>query len=283
MDSETAEKLLALNRAFYASFARPFADSRPVRDPALTCILPYIPQRARVLDVGCGNGRLALLLDRERPGVSYLGFDAVPELVEVARARAAGLAAISAALRVADVARPGWARALAGARAGTNGLEQSAPAPTPGAGARAGTRPAPTAGSGSSGGAVCPRFDCAVALAVLHHIPGFELRLRVLRDVAALLEPGGCLLLSTWQFLGSARMRRKIVDWAEVGLAAEALEPGDYLLDWKRGGRGLRYCHLVDEAELDALADAGGFRVRETFRAGGREGNLSLVAVLDRG
>jgi tRNA (uracil-5-)-methyltransferase TRM9 len=241
MDSETAEKLLALNRAFYASFARPFADSRPVRDPALTCILPYIPQRARVLDVGCGNGRLAFLLDRERPGVSYLGVDAVPELIEIARARVAGLAAISAEFRVADVARPGWV------------------------------------------GTLCPRFDCAVALAVIHHIPGFEHRLRVLRDVAAVLEPGGCLLLSTWQFLVNARMRRKIVDWAEMGVAEEALEPGDYLLDWKRGGRGLRYCHLVDEAEVTALAAAGGFRVRETFRAGGREGNLSLVAVLDRG
>ena len=77
-------------------------------------------------------------------------------------------------------------------------------------------------------------------------------------------------------------MRRKIVDWAEVGIPQEDLEPGDYLLDWKRGGRGLRYCHLVDEAEIGRLAARGGFRVRETFRAGGHEGNLSLVAVLEK-
>ncbi len=246
MDKEITERLLALNREFYATFARPFAASRPVSDPALVCILPYIPQRARVLDVGCGDGRLALLLNRERPGTTYLGVDAVPDLIELARARSAQLTAISAEFRVADIAKPGWTH--------PHKL---------GIGRRA------------------LFIETAVALAVLHHIPGFDLRARVLRDIASVLEPGGCLILSTWQFLGSARMRRKIVDWAEVGLAEEALDPGDCLLDWKREGRGLRYCHLVDEAEVERLAAEGGFRVRETFRAGGREGNLSLFAVLD--
>jgi len=249
MDKVTAERLLALNRAFYATFARPFAGSRPVSDPALTSILPYIPPRARVLDVGCGNGRLALLLNQERPGATYLGMDAVPELVELARARSDQLTDIAAEFRVADVARPGWGGGLPGAAPSTS-LRTS--------------------------------FDCVVALAVLHHIPGFDLRVQVMREIATLLEPGGCLILSTWQFLGTARMRRKIVDWAEVDIAEEALEPGDYLLDWKREGRGLRYCHLVDEAEVERLAAESGFRVRETFRAGGREGNLSLFAVLDK-
>jgi len=66
-----------------------------------------------------------------------------------------------------------------------------------------------------------------------------------------------------------------------VSFAEEAPEPGDYLLNWKRESRGLRYCHLVDEAEMEQLAAESGLAVRETFRAGGREGNLSLSAVLD--
>jgi tRNA (uracil-5-)-methyltransferase TRM9 len=246
MNQETTERLLALNRAFYAAFARPFAASRPASDPALACILPYIPRRASVLDVGCGNGRLAFLLDRERPGATYVGVDVVPELIELARAQVARLTAIPAEFHVADITAPGWAR-----------LHRSV--------------------MGRSSFA----FNTAVALAVLHHVPGFALRLHVLCEIAGLLEPGGCLILSTWQFLGSPRMRRKIVAWAEVGIAEAALEPGDYLLDWKREGRGLRYCHLVDRAEVERLASGSGFRVRETFRAGGREGDLSLFAVLD--
>ncbi len=242
MDRDAVERLLALNREFYATFAGPFATSRSTADPALTSILPYLPHRASVLDVGCGNGRLALLLDRERPGAAYVGVDAVPELVEVARARTEQLTAITVSFRVADVSRPGWSEAFHGAL-----------------------------------------FDCGVALAILHHIPSFDLRAQVLREIASTLRAGGCVILSTWQFLESERMRRKIVPWTEVGVAEEHLDPGDYLLDWKRGGRGLRYCHLVDGSEVKRLAAESGLRVRETFRAGGREGNLSLFAILVQG
>ncbi|MBN1814083.1 MAG: class I SAM-dependent methyltransferase [Anaerolineae bacterium] len=240
MDNATVEKLLTLNREFYADFAEPFAESRTLSDPALTSILPYIPGGARVLDVGCGNGRLALLLDQERPGVAYMGVDAVPALIEVARTQA-GQLDISAEFYTLDISRPGW----------------SDPLP-------------------------CGSFDYIVTLAVLHHIPSFRLRARALREIAELLAPRGRVLLSTWQFVDSERLRRKIVDWTEAGIPAEALEPGDYLLDWDRGGRGLRYCHLVNEVELRQLAAESGLSVRTTFRAGGREGNLSLFAVLDR-
>lgn len=244
------DHLLALNREFYTKFAEHFAATRSVSDPALTAILPYLPRDARgrdpgrglrLLDVGCGNGRLALLLDGERPGAVYIGVDAVSELIEEARARVGQLAHTDVAFRVLDVTRPSWTRELPRGR-----------------------------------------FDCVVALAVLHHIPDFDLRAQVLRGIGDVLAPEGRLIVSTWQFLVNERMRRKIVPWEEAGIDEGDLDPGDYLLDWKRGGRGLRYCHLVDAEELGRLADASGFEVRETFRAGGREGNLSLFAVLNR-
>jgi hypothetical protein len=65
-----------------------------------------------------------------------------------------------------------------------------------------------------------------------------------------------------------------------VGLDPIGLEPGDYLLDWKRGGVGYRYCHLVDRDELARLADESDLALAETFRAGGKEGDLSLFGVL---
>lgn len=241
MNPETIERLLALNHAFYAAFAESFADSRTGADAVLTSILPYIPPRARVLDVGCGNGRLALLLDRERPGALYVGIDGVSELLEIARMRTAALKSITSQFHIVDITQPNWSSVI-------------------------GLLP----------------VDAVVCLAVLHHIPGFDLRAHVLREMAGLCVRDGCVILSTWQFLDSPRLRRKIVDWSKVGIAGEMLEPGDYLLDWRRGGHGLRYVHLVDEAEVERLAAASGLRVRKTFRAGGREGNLSLVAVLGR-
>lgn len=123
-------------------------------------------------------------------------------------------------------------------------------------------------------------FDAIALLAVLHHIPGRDRRLALLRALGKLLTAGGILVVSTWQFLNEERLRRKIMPWNEVGLDDSDLEPGDYLLDWHRGGSGLRYCHLVDEAELAALAAAAGLVVTELFYADGVSQNLNLFALL---
>jgi len=241
VDEETVTKLQALNQQFYASFAQTFADSRPILDPALVCILPHIPERARVLDAGCGNGRLARLLDKERPGTTYVGLDSVPDLIKIARADAHDLANISTTFLVTDITQPGWSIALPGAP-----------------------------------------FDCAVSLAVLHHIPSFDLRTRVVQAIADTVHSGGTLILSAWQFLNSPRLRRKIVPWSEANISQDTLDPHDYLLGWKREGRGLRYCHLIDENEFKEIAHLSHLRLRESFLAGGREGNLGLFAILEK-
>jgi hypothetical protein len=103
-----------------------------------------------------------------------------------------------------------------------------------------------------------------------------------MRQVRELLAPQGRAVVSTWQFMDNERMRKKIVRWSTIGIDERELEPGDALLNWKRGGSGLRYCHWIGEDELHALAAQAGMDVVETFRAGGREGNLSLYAVLIR-
>jgi SAM-dependent methyltransferase len=52
-----------------------------------TGLLPLFPPKGSVLDVGCGNGLLFFLLDREAPGARRLtGIDHDPARVEIARA-----------------------------------------------------------------------------------------------------------------------------------------------------------------------------------------------------
>jgi 2-polyprenyl-3-methyl-5-hydroxy-6-metoxy-1,4-benzoquinol methylase len=123
-------------------------------------------------------------------------------------------------------------------------------------------------------------FTAVLALAVFQHVPSLALRTQLISQAATLLSPGGALLMSSWQFTSSERMRRKIVSWSDVGIDETELEPGDYLLDWKYGEPGYRYCHLLSEGEILALATAAGLELMETFRADGREGNLNLYAVL---
>lgn len=241
MEPQLVQQLIRINREFYTAFASTFAESRSLAQPSLQRVLAHVPPAGRVLDVGCGHGRVAHLLDRDRPGASYVGLDLSPRLIQLAQESTASLARVEVAFDVADLTRPGWAQ-------------------------KVGKR----------------RFDTILLLAVLHHIPAYQNRLEILGTLGDHLRPAGRLVLSTWQFTTNRRMRRKIVSWDRVGIDPAGLEPGDYLLDWKRGGVGYRYCHLVDEDELNRLAAGSGLDLLESWRADGKEGDLSLFGVLAR-
>jgi hypothetical protein len=91
-----------------------------------------------------------------------------------------------------------------------------------------------------------------------------------------LLVPGGRLFHSEWQFLNSARLRARLQPWERIGLAEDEVEPGDYLMDWRHGGYGLRYVHHFSTPELADLAAETGFSVKETFLSDGAGGQLGL-------
>ena len=122
-------------------------------------------------------------------------------------------------------------------------------------------------------------FDVVTAFAVLHHIPGETLRLSILGKVHNLLHQGGRFIHSEWQFLNSEKLKIRVQPWAEVGLSDKDVEKGDYLLDWRSGGRGLRYVHHFEEAELEALAVRSGFRVGSEFYSDGENGQLGLYQI----
>ena len=117
------------------------------------------------------------------------------------------------------------------------------------------------------------------AFAVLHHIPSHEIRLDILRTVQKLLKPNGKFILSNWQFLNSEKLKARILPWAKVGLSNSDVDEGDYLLDWRSGGEGLRYVHHFSVRELLALAGQAGMRVSDSFLSDGKGGNLSLYQI----
>jgi tRNA (uracil-5-)-methyltransferase TRM9 len=119
-------------------------------------------------------------------------------------------------------------------------------------------------------------FDVVTAFAVLHHIPGTPLRSAILKKIHHLMRHEGQFIHSEWQFLNSEKLKIRVQPWEEVGLTDKDVEPGDYLLDWRSGGRGLRYVHHFQEAELEALAAQTGFRVSSQFYSDGENGQLGL-------
>lgn len=243
MNPDTIQRLLALNQEFYAAYAAAFARSRGAGQAGLMRTLPYLPSAPTVLDLGCGNGRLARWLAGQRPGATYVGLDASAGLLAAAGQTIRGLAGVRAHLVMADVTRPEWMAALP-----------------------------PISAVGGP-------FDAIYVLALLHHLPGFELRAAVLRQAGRLLAPGGALIITYWQFLDEPRWQERVLPWETVGLTAGDVETGDALLDWRRDGPGLRYVHHVSPAEAGDLARAAGLQVSETYHADGHSKRLNLFQI----
>ena len=82
--------------------------------------------------------------------------------------------------------------------------------------------------------------------------------------------------------MNSEKLKDRIQPWEDAGLSPEEVEPGDYLLDWRSGGLGLRYAHHFSAQELSQLAAETGFRLVESFFSDGEGGRLGLYQVWER-
>jgi len=97
MKQATVELLHAVNRRFYVQHAEEFSATRRTPWPGLERALAPLTLatgtagHARVLDLGCGNGRaLPALQRRFGAALSYLGIDASEPLLAIARERWVG-------------------------------------------------------------------------------------------------------------------------------------------------------------------------------------------------
>ena len=122
-------------------------------------------------------------------------------------------------------------------------------------------------------------FDRVFCFATIHHVPGNGLREGIFKTFSPLLKPDGLLIVSVWNFLASSRLRARIVPWETIQMDPGELDPDDYLLDWRRGGYGLRYVHAFKPDELAEIADGTGFKILDTYYSDGEGGKLGYYHV----
>ena len=247
MQPEIINKLHTINKEFYQSFGRAFAQTRRRVQPGVRRVLSEWIHNGDWLDIGCGSGALAKSWQESGLRGSYMGIDFSAPLLEEAAAGLSGKSSpegVSIDFRQVDLFAPDW----------MNSLERK-------------------------------EYDGIVSFAVLHHIPAAEERQRLVKQAAGLLKPGGLFILSVWQFQHSPRLMARVQPWEIAGIRADEVEEGDTLLDWRHHCEaeadtpGLRYVHLFSRKELAGLAEGAGFEVITEFESDGKGERLGLYQV----
>jgi len=206
--------------------------------PGVQRILEELDVQDNILDLGCGNGELWRALASSGHMGHYVGLDFSQELLKIARET-------DDHMPNSSVPRTVFLQADISDIDWHNDLPET-------------------------------DFNVILAFAVLHHLPGQALHLRTLRQVRELLPEGGVFYHSVWQFLNSERLRNRIQPWEAAGLTEEQVDPGDYLLDWRQGGYGLRYIHHFEEQEFAVLAKESDFKIVDSYYSDGQGGRLGL-------
>ncbi len=83
MDESKAKQLIKLNKQTYNAIADEFSSSRKYLWPEMNSLGQYIKDGDKILDLGCGNGRLIELIKDKK--VSYTGLDISKELINLAK------------------------------------------------------------------------------------------------------------------------------------------------------------------------------------------------------
>jgi len=194
-------------------------------------LLPYIPQGARVLDVGCGNGRLSEFLSGKN--VRYTGLDGSAKLIGIARNRYSSLSSPSA---IGDPDNDRGSRIKSGMTDVQFLVSDMRSLPFED-----------------------DAFDAVCCLAAFHHLPSESTRRRALSEMFRVTKPGGVLLMLNWNLYHPVKSFR-------YGLWRLLWNQRDVEIPWKLPEEKKvfhRYYHSFFLRELRALAGSEGWNVEK--------------------
>ncbi|PIT89514.1 hypothetical protein COU23_03560 [Candidatus Kuenenbacteria bacterium CG10_big_fil_rev_8_21_14_0_10_36_11] len=180
MNSETAKKLIELNQNSYSQIAKVFSDSRNFPWHEIKNVVrKYVKPCDKILDLGCGNGRLLKSLEKLK-NFSYTGLDNCSSLIEKAQAifLSSDISCSSfpnSLLSFPRVQICQWqiereSRNIIFINDNILNLDQFN----------------------------SNEFDIIFMMASFHHIPSQELREKLLQDIKRILKPNGFLIMTNW-------------------------------------------------------------------------------------
>jgi ubiquinone/menaquinone biosynthesis C-methylase UbiE len=114
-------------------------------------------------------------------------------------------------------------------------------------------------------------FDKVYSIALLHHIPSEDFRIKVLKEAKRVLKSGGILILTCWKI---CRLREILVllKYTFLKIVGKSkLDFRDAFVPWDK--KMLRYYHFFTQKELENLVRKVGFEILESGVVKNKRGN----------
>ncbi len=109
-------------------------------------------------------------------------------------------------------------------------------------------------------------YDYVFCIAVLHHLPGADLRLKALKQLKNKVAKDGEVIISAWA-LWEQKKYRKIIwkFWLLKLLGKNTMDFGDILFEWIGTNKIMskRYYHAFKMGEFKKLCKKAGFKIKE--------------------
>lgn len=217
MDKQTQNELLEVVRRNYREIADDFSETRRKYSwPEVVKLAEAVKDGDRVLDVGCGNGRLLEVFKDKT--VDYLGVDASADLLEIAAKQYQEYKFVAG-----DILRLGEIPDI--------------------------------------------EFDFVFCLAVMHHLPGRELRVAALKQLKNKIKKDGKIILTVWNLWSRKKYRRLIWKFVLLKLIKKnKMDFSDIVFDWKNEGGRTRYYHAFRKRELKKAIKGADMKIVRLYK-----------------
>lgn len=258
MQKDYANFLLKKTKDDYNRIADKFSSTRGYLSEDILILKKYAKPGDKILDLGCGNGRLSELfsdknirlthhLGGERSlhlrgersqcvtsmSMNYTGVDFSKELITIARKKYP-----SEKFYLADALKLPFLQ---------------------------------------------NRFDAVYCLSVFHHIPSEEFRVKFLKEIRRVLAPNGKVVLTVWNLRSKEEIKLTLFkNFFSRILGLSKLDGGDVFLPFKSEGTTVqRYIHCFTSNELEKLLAKTGFKVDEIkiLNRGKKAENANILIV----
>lgn len=224
MNPQTQQSLLDLVKRNYEEIVADFDNTRKKQLwPELVKLAEAVKDGDRILDAGCGNGRLLRAFNGKK--IDYLGVDSSEKLIEGAKRN--------------------WKLEIGDWRFVNADILELDKLPE-------------------------KDFDYVFCVAVLHHLPGSELRVQAFKQLKAKLKPGGQLIITVWNLWSRARFRKLIFKYLLLKIVGKnKMDFGDILFDWKNSAGqevSRRYYHAFTKKELTKTIQRAGLKIDKLYK-----------------